>query len=138
MKIAEKIIEEFMITKPQHQEEVNKLINESLWMVTQFHIWHLQTKSYAEHMAIGEFYEAIGEKLDSLAEHYIGTSGTFQVTESKALSNYSKAALKSTLIAYGESVNTVSTLIDNNNSLKVVLDEIEGCTAQTLYKLGLK
>ena len=138
MKLAQKIVEEFMISQPLHQEEVNKLINESLWMVTQFHVWHLQTKSYAEHMAIGEFYEMLGDKLDALAEHFIGTSGNFQVTESKALSNYSKPSLKNTLMAYGEMVNSVSTLLDNNNSLKVVLDEIEGCTASTLYKLGLK
>jgi DNA-binding ferritin-like protein len=107
-------------------------------MVTQYHIWHLQTKEYAEHMAIGDFYEGLNEKLDSIAEHFIGTGGNISVSEGQEFSNYSKSNVLGRLEEFGEFVNMVNNSLEGKNQLKVVLDEIEGCVSQTLYKLGLK
>lgn len=42
---------------------------------TQTHIAHLQTKSYAKHIALNDFYHEIGEKADELAEAYQGRHG---------------------------------------------------------------
>lgn len=39
------------------------------------HRAHLQTKSYAQHMALGDFYSSIGDIADSLAEAYQGRHG---------------------------------------------------------------
>jgi DNA-binding ferritin-like protein len=40
---------------------------------TQVHHW--QTKSFAKHLALGELYDAISEKMDEIAEMFIGISG---------------------------------------------------------------
>lgn len=36
---------------------------------------HFMTKGYAEHQALGQFYERVGEALDTLVEAYIGLYG---------------------------------------------------------------
>ena len=42
---------------------------------TNAHILHWQTKSYAEHVALGEFYEAIPGLVDDLVEATQGATG---------------------------------------------------------------
>ena len=44
---------------------------------TAAHFLHLRTKSYAEHMALGEFYDAIAEAGDKFAECHMGVEGQF-------------------------------------------------------------
>jgi len=36
------------------------------------HVGHLTTKSYAQHMALGEFYSGVREALDAIVESAIG------------------------------------------------------------------
>ena len=45
-----------------------EIISKLLHARTQLHIYHLQTKSYAEHIALGEIYDSILDKADTLAE----------------------------------------------------------------------
>jgi len=40
------------------------------------HYWHLRTTSYAEHKALGKFYEGLRDMTDSLAEALIGKYDT--------------------------------------------------------------
>lgn len=39
------------------------------------HYWHLRTRSYAEHEALGMFYEELRDLTDAFAESYIGKYG---------------------------------------------------------------
>lgn len=41
------------------------------------HLVHLQTRSYAQHVALGEFYDAIAEAADKFAECHMGVEGPF-------------------------------------------------------------
>jgi hypothetical protein len=41
----------------------------------QGHIFHLRTRSYAAHKALGAFYEGIGDIGDRYAEAYMGAEG---------------------------------------------------------------
>lgn len=42
---------------------------------TAAHFAHLRTRSYAAHMALGEFYDAIAEAADRFAECHMGQEG---------------------------------------------------------------
>lgn len=42
------------------------------------HREHLRTRSYAQHMALGDFYEAVIEKADAIAEAYQGRRGLIE------------------------------------------------------------
>ena len=39
------------------------------------HMWHWKVKSFAQHLAFGELYEALSDYADELAEMYMGTYG---------------------------------------------------------------
>jgi DNA-binding ferritin-like protein len=43
------------------------------------HLAHWKTKSYSEHMALGELYEALIESLDEIVEAYQGAKGLVSV-----------------------------------------------------------
>lgn len=45
---------------------------------TNAHVLHLRTKSFSHHMALGSFYEGIGERADSIAEAYQGRYGIIE------------------------------------------------------------
>ena len=46
-----------------------------LHAATNAHLLHWQTKSFAEHMALGEFYEAFPDLIDALVEATQGVTG---------------------------------------------------------------
>jgi DNA-binding ferritin-like protein len=47
---------------------------------TAAHVMHLQTTSYAKHKALNEFYDAIVDFADSIAEGYQGEHGMIDFT----------------------------------------------------------
>ena len=53
-------------------QEIFLTLNEA---AVQVHVLHLQTKSYAEHMALGSLYEALQEAVDGWTEALIGADG---------------------------------------------------------------
>ena len=54
---------------------IEKFISTLFASRTQAHIYHLQTKSYAEHMALQEYYEGIVDMIDAIVEAYQGKHG---------------------------------------------------------------
>lgn len=53
-------------------QDVNNLVDLVFADADAAHRQHLATESYAEHMALGSFYEDVREGMDSLAEALIG------------------------------------------------------------------
>ena len=99
---------------------------------TKAHKAHLKTTSYAAHMALGEFYEAIVDLADSFAEAYQGRSGELiDIPDIRLVSN--------------EGLNLVvelRTWIDANRSkvcdhseIQNLIDEIVAQCNSTIYKL---
>lgn len=54
--------------------DMSSLIAELLHGATKTHMTHLKIESYAAHMALGEFYEALPEMVDNIAEQYQGVT----------------------------------------------------------------
>jgi len=57
-----------MDVKFKKKESFVDLISQLKHAGTQMHIFHLQTQSYAEHMALGGFYDGLPGLIDSLVE----------------------------------------------------------------------
>ena len=53
--------------------ETKELITTLMYTGLQVHIFHLQTTSYAEHMALGDLYDAVQDATDAWAEALIGS-----------------------------------------------------------------
>ena len=109
-----------------------KFIAESFALGTAIRLLHLSSKSYAEHVALGEFYGGQADLIDQYAEVYMGLE--------KHVANWPDAALpKGPAIQLLEDylLNIESELVAEGQyeSLKNILAEIETLTARTLYKL---
>ena len=101
--------------------------------ITQTHIFHLQTNSYAAHMALGSFYGDLEDLLDTLIESYQGSHG---IQKGYSAMDYSDipadcCAYFRTLLASVEKCQKMFTESDEVN----VIDEMKTLIRQTLYKL---
>jgi hypothetical protein len=96
------------------------------------HIIHLASKSYAEHKALGSFYEDLIGFADSLIETYQGQYGLVNIeqiikNENNAETFLNKVAKE--FVAAHDIFDKKDTHIHN------ILDEIVALTYQTLYKV---
>jgi hypothetical protein len=124
-------------------DSIEELILELLSFVDQTHIYHLLTKSYSDHMSIGEFYEDICKDVDQLAETYLGIVGgefsNYDIYDTSYAVSYDKAEFIDELndmrsdIVDGLEMTNDSTLMSLNN----ILVDIQGDIDSLLYKLIL-
>lgn len=103
------------------------------------HREHLKTKSYAQHKALGHFYEDIVDLVDSLAETYQGRNG---IIENIPIFNELKGGNK------GTSADKLKTILDyieaerynavdkEETAMQNIIDEIVALFLTTLYKLN--
>lgn len=96
------------------------------------HILHLASKSYAEHKALGEFYESLTDLTDTLIETYQGQYGIVIVEQS---ANKEKDALSFLNKAAAEFVDAHELFDKKDTHLHNILDEIVALTYQTHYKV---
>ena len=105
---------------------------------TQIHIFHLQTKSYAEHKALDTFYNEIVELMDEFAETYQGRYSRVKLTGTFKPDNYTKGASVKHLTAFVKASDAMKKALGEKPSdLQNILDEIIGLTNKTLYLLTL-
>ena len=97
------------------------------------HLAHLGTKSYAQHIALGDFYDGILDLTDSIIEQYQGKYGLIdiKIPEAKKPSDACECIKSLAKLTDGGSVYNMfkETWIQNK------LDEISSLCYQTLYKL---
>jgi DNA-binding ferritin-like protein len=104
-----------------------------LHSITNTHILHWQTKSFANHMALGEFYTELPELIDALVEATQGATG--QIIQYPA--DYYPPAEN----GLQELVELREYFVDNRNvmppdsEIQNLLDSIGDQIDSTLYKL---
>lgn len=106
-------------------------------VLNQLRIDHWQTKSFAEHKALGSAYEAFDDLFDRFVEVSYGKGGIPDATitytvksdsyNGNLIGNYSK--MRDNVIAY------LATVTQGNDDLKNIQDEIEAEFNQLLYRL---
>lgn len=105
----------------------------------QVHIWHLQTDSYAAHMALGGFYEDVQGQIDRLAENFIAQQAVLEATKINipAFANYDTTIIMKAFqeyLLYLEAIKAEMKL----GALHNILDDMSELGNQTLYLLRLK
>jgi nicotinic acid phosphoribosyltransferase len=93
---------------------------------------HLQTKDYATHIALGEYYDAIVDIADSLAESFQGRDGIITSYPLVHLDSGNPIKL----------IEQVRSWVDSNrkacseySEIQNVIDELQALNNSTLYKL---
>ena len=128
------------LVKEQIQVVVTKtnpmqnLASKLLHSQSQAHVFHLQTKSFAEHKALQGFYEDIDDLLDSLIESYQGQFGIIQNYDSFPILRYDS---KEQVIAYFEELMGEINMCREGfpSHLQNIIDTIIELITSTLYKL---
>lgn len=100
---------------------------------TNAHVLHLQTRSYAAHKALNEFYDEIVELADSFAEAYIGSYGLIEFPETPYEPHTDALKLLDEMDEVAESAREALTKGDTH--LLSILDGITALVASTRYKL---
>ena len=102
----------------------------------QAHLFHLMTKSYAEHKALQKYYEKITELLDDYAEAYMGKYGRFRAFSVNSRLN--KDPRKAQLFFRKLFTRVRSIRTPPDSELRNILDEIKALIRRTQYMLTLR
>ena len=109
-----------------------EFIARSFAVRTAAHLLHLRSNSYSQHVALGDFYEALTDKVDTYAEVYMGLEGQIKSFPSIAPTDDEPVDL---LESYLDRVREEQQEDADSQALMNILAEIEELTARTLYKL---
>lgn len=121
--------------KPSKTDPVMVFTMCLLHSVTNAHILHLTTTSYAEHKALEDFYTAIGDLVDSFVEAFQGKYGLlhdftadYELPPKNALEYLTY--LKDEVMVLRNEYN-----FPQDTELQNITDEIASLIDSTLYKL---
>jgi hypothetical protein len=98
------------------------------------HMQHLATKSYAQHVALGEYYNAIIELADTYAESYTGAYEQIPITAYSNDFSVTKDP-EAYLQMIKRYVDAHRKDLPDDTALQNIVDEIVGQIDSTLYKL---
>jgi len=103
---------------------------------TQAHVFHLTTNSYAQHKALGKYYDAISDLLDAYAEAYMGSYGRLRKIQLNK--RHMSDPRKATAYFRGLLARIRKMKLPKDSYLRNIQDEITALIRKTIYMLSLK
>jgi hypothetical protein len=112
-----------------------QLVSKLLHSRNQTHIFHLQTKSYAEHIALNDFYDGVLGLFDGLIESYQGKYGIISNYKCDGFENYkSGEQVINYLKGLDKDIDSLRKSI-KESFLQNQIDTVQELIYSTLYKL---
>ena len=112
--------------------DIAKAIGIMFMSRTLAHMSHLQTKSYAEHVALNTFYDEIVELVDDLAEAAQGQYGILDVPFINISGNIKDPV--GMLQGHLRQLESAMSSVDEDYLMNI-FQEVQKCYRSTLYKL---
>jgi hypothetical protein len=113
----------------------SQLVSKLLHSRNQTHIFHLQTKSYAEHIALNDYYDCVFGLFDGLIESYQGKHGIISNYKCDGFENYkSGEQVINYLKKLDGDIDTLRKSV-KESYLQNQIDTIQELINSTLYKL---
>ncbi len=109
-----------------------QFVADSMALRTAAHLAHLSSQSYAEHVALNEFYDGLLPLVDQYAEVYMGAYGRISSFPAAEFPSGSPIAM---LSAYSDKVDEEALEHVKDQALANILAELQALTSQTIYKL---
>ena len=97
------------------------------------HREHLKTKSYAQHKALGKFYDEVIELADNLAEAYQGDEGI--MADIPLFATIPLEAIDDFLVKQVNMIERLRDAASSRTAVQNIIDEIIGLYLSTIYKL---
>lgn len=112
-----------------------EMVCQMLHSQKQAHIFHLGTKSFAEHMALNGYYSSIDKLVDGIIESYQGKYGL--LTDYKTYKNQSYKNKKQVLKYFTGLLNTIEKKRDccDDSYIQNQIDTVQELIYSTMYKL---
>ena len=101
---------------------------------TAAHVMHLQTRSFATHKALADFYEGVVDLADSLAETWQGDYGLIAEFPPRYIPYIEPLKLMSDLREWIEE-HRAECCDEDDTHLQNIIDEVAALVRQTTYKL---
>lgn len=96
------------------------------------HLEHWRTKSYAQHQALGEFYDGVIEQIDELVECYQGNFGLIGEVKPARSEGNILSLLSRDVGWIGKNREKIAGGVD---ALENIVDGISALYLKTIYKL---
>jgi hypothetical protein len=122
----------YSIKEAVEPNAVGEFFLKLLHSATNTHIHHLQTESYAQHIALGDFYDSVVELTDGLIEIYQGTKG---VVVYPAIYDAPLADGLTELKALNAFIIANRNVVGAESNLQNEVDTILSLIQSTIYKL---
>lgn len=113
---------------------IGEFIGSLFHSATIAHIMHLQAKSYADHKALGKYYEEIVDLADSVAEAYQGCTGTL-ISDYPSIYSTPSASPLDYLKTLREYVLNNRQAISEYSNIQNEIDNVVTLLDSTIYKL---
>ncbi len=116
-------------------KDYTEMISQILHSRTQIHTFHLQTESYAEHMALNGYYDVVGGLIDGLVESYQGKYEILKGYQNYELKDYS--GTENTITYLKDLCEKIESLRDccKDSYIQNQIDTVCELINSTLYKL---
>jgi hypothetical protein len=126
---------EKMISEQKTKKDFSEMASIILHSRTQTHTLHLQTKSFAEHKALNDYYDSIGDLFDGLVESYQGKYGIIESYKSYDIVSYKST--ESTVKYLQDLCKKIESLRDccEDSYIQNQIDTVCELINSTLYKL---
>ena len=116
---------------------MNEYLGTLMQSRNQTHIFHLQTSSYAKHIALNEYYEEIIDLIDGVAEAY---QGKYELIKGyKMIGSLKDLESEDDIVEYLEQIAKYCELkrekLPQDGFLTNIYDDIDTLLRSTLYKL---
>ena len=116
-------------------KDLEKLLSYLLHSRNQVHAFHLQTKSFSEHTALGVYYNSIGDLFDGIVESYQGKYDIIANYENFGLESYkSGEATVAYLKALAKKIEDTFSKVEDTY-IQNQLDSVTELIYSTIYKL---
>lgn len=116
---------------------MNEYLGTLMQSRNQTHIYHLQTTSYAKHIALNEYYDEIVDLIDSLGEAYQGKYGI--ITDYKMIGTLSDLNEEDDILQYLEKIAKYCELkrqkLPQEGFLTNIYDDVDTLLRSTIYKV---
>ena len=102
----------------------------------QAHIFHLQTRSYAMHKTLNEYYEEIVGLVDDYVQTYQGRYGIITGYQPAVKFFEEDGEILNYFTALAKYIDSNRSALPVDTDLNNIMDEISGLVRNTIYKLS--
>jgi len=118
---------------------MNEFLSKFFFWSNQVKVYHLQTKSYAGHIALGGLYDTLTEFTDDFAEKFMSNGEVLAAPANlKKIMNYKDVGqVYATIDEIDQYISSLRTELVEATDLVNMLDDLRGSINKTRYLLTL-